>query len=330
MTFLIPQALLLLLLLPLLLGAYLWMQGRRRRYVLRYASVSLVRAAVGRGPGLRRHVPPALFLLAVAAMVLAIAQPQITQAVSNSTGTVVLAIDISGSMQATDVAPTRLEATKNAVKEFIAAEPKGVKVGLVEFSDRASLVQPPTSDKAQLLSALEPLQPEAGTNIGAGLQTALNALGPAVDRSPTPAPTPSPNGPAADAPPPSFTVVLLSDGESNTGPAPLDVAQTAAVQGVTVDTVGIGTAAGTVLHVRGQSIRTRLDEATLRGIAQATGGRYFGAQDASQLRTIYHSLAQQRHTETKTIDLAGAAIGGALVLSLVGGALSLLWFNRLP
>jgi Ca-activated chloride channel family protein len=328
-SFLIPQAFFLLLLVPLLLAAYVWMQRRRRRYVLRYASVSLARAAVGRGPGLRRHVPPAIFLLALAAMVVAIAQPQITQAVSDSTGTVVLSIDVSGSMQATDVTPTRLEATKNAVKEFVAAEPKGVKVGLVVFSDGASLVQAPTSDKTLLLSALARLQPEAGTNIGAGLQTALNVFGPALDRAPTPTPTPGAGAPAG-ATPKSFTVVLLSDGESNTGPPPLQVAQTAAAQGVTVDTVGIGTPQGTVLHIRGQSIRTRLDEATLRGIAQATGGQYFSAQDAGQLRNIYHSLAQQRQTETKTIDLAGVAIGGALVLSLLGGALSLLWFNRLP
>lgn len=330
MSFLIPQALFLLLLVPLLLAAYLWVQRRRRRYVLRYASVSLARAAVGRGPGWRRHLPPALFLLAVAAMVVAIAQPQITRVASDPTGTVVLSIDVSGSMQATDVAPTRLDATKNAVKEFVAAEPKGVRLGLVVFSDRASLIQPPTSDKAQLLRALERLQPEAGTNIGAGLQTALDVLGPSVDRSPTPTPAPGAAAPAATPPPPAGTVVLLSDGESNTGPPPLTVAQAAAAQGVTVDTVGIGTAAGTVLHIRGQSILTRLDEATLRGIAQATGGRYFGAQDAAQLRQIYRSLAQQQQTVTKTIDLAGPVIGAALALSLLGGALSLFWFNRLP
>jgi Ca-activated chloride channel family protein len=328
-SFLLPEAFFLLLLVPLLLAAYLWMQRRRRRYVLRYASVSLARAAVGRGPGARRHVPPALFLLAVAAMIVAIAQPQITHAVSNATGTVVLAIDVSGSMQATDVAPTRLDAVKSAVREFVAAEPKGVKVGLVVFSDGASLVQAPTSDKTQLLDVLARLQPEAGTNIGGGLQTALNALGPRVDRAPTATPT-SGAGASAGTIQPTGTVVLLSDGESNTGPSPLNVAQTAAAQGVTVDTVGIGTADGTVLHIRGQSIRTRLDEATLRGIAQATGGQYFGAQDAAQLRDVYHSLAQQQTTTTTTTNLAGLAIGGALLLSILGGALSLLWFNRLP
>src|SRR5918996_3846904 len=174
MTFLMPQALLVLLLVPILLAIYVFMQRRRRRYALRYASVSLVREAVGSGPGIRRHIPPALFLLAVAAMGIALARPEMTMAVPQETGTVILSVDVSGSMQANDVSPNRMEATKEAVRTFVREQPKGVEIGVVSFSDSAALVQAPTTDKNDVVRAIDRLQPQAGTNIGAGLQTALD------------------------------------------------------------------------------------------------------------------------------------------------------------
>jgi len=333
MSFLLPQALFALLLVPLLLAVYIWMQRRRRRYALRYASVSLVREAVGRGPGIRRHIPPALFLLAVVAMGLAFARPEVTMPVEQDTGTVILSVDVSGSMQATDVAPDRMEATKEALRRFVQEQPSGVEVGLVTFSDSASLVQPPTTDKNQVLRAIDRLQPQAGTNIGGGLQVALDTIARAADAprtTPTATPTPVPGSTAGNAEEPAATVVLISDGESNTGPAPLDVAQTAAAEGVRVYTVGIGTPQGQRLTIRGQTVLTRLDESTLRGVAEATGGRYLSAQDESQLMEVYDDLAHEERVEDETVEVSFLAAAGALLLSVVGGALSLMWFNRLP
>lgn len=334
MTFLLPQALLVLLLVPLLLAVYILMQRRRRRYALRYASVSLVREAVGPGPGIRRHIPPALFLLAVAAMGIALARPQMTLAVPQDSGTVILSVDVSGSMQATDVAPDRMEATKAAVRRFVEEQPRGVEIGLVSFTDSAALVQQPTSDKDDVLRAIDRLRPQAGTNIGGGLQAALDAIDAGVDApsataTPSASPVPAVGGQPVEERP-SATVVLISDGESNTGPDPLEVAEAAAAAGVRVYTVGIGTSQGVRLSIRGQTVLTRLDESTLRGMAEATGGRYLSAQDESQLMEVYDDLAREQSTEKEEVEVTFAAAAGALLLSLVGGGLSLLWFNRLP
>lgn len=332
MTFLMPQALLVLLLVPLLLAVYIVMQRRRRRYALRYASVSLVREAVGPGPGIRRHIPPALFLLAVAAMGIALARPEMTMAVPQETGTVILSVDVSGSMQATDVSPNRMEATKQAVRNFVKEQPKGVEIGVVSFSDSAALVQTPTTDKNAVLRAIDRLQPQAGTNIGGGLQTALNAIDHAVDAprsTATPTATPAPTARSAGDPP-TATVVLISDGESNIGPDPVEVARSAAAAGVRVYTVGIGTPQGVRLSIRGQSVLTRLDEPTLRNVADTTGGQYLSAQNESDLMKVYDDLAHNQRTEEKTVEVTFLAAAGALMLSVVGGALSLMWFNRLP
>ncbi len=333
MSFLLPQGLFALLLVPLLLAAYIIMQRRRRRYALRYASVSLVREAVGRGPGVRRHIPPAFFLLAVAAMGLALARPRMSLPVPNETGTVVLAVDVSGSMQATDVSPNRMEATKDAVRRFVRAQPNGVEVGVVSFSDLGAMIQPPTRDRDMVLRAIDRLQPERGTNIGGGLQVALAAIEQAADAprpnaTATPAPVAAGQSPVVEPAP--ATVVLISDGESNTGPPPLEVARAAAAAGVRVYTVGVGSPEGIQLRIRGQGVFTRLDETTLRGMADATGGRYLSARDESQLIEVYDDLAREQRVERKQVEVTFLAAAGAMALSVVGATLSLLWFNRLP
>lgn len=334
MTFQEPLALLLLLVVPLLAAVYIWMQRRRQKYALRYASVALVRDAVGKGPGIRRHIPPAVFLLAVAAMGLAVARPEMTLPVSEDLGTVVLSIDTSGSMQATDVSPNRMEATKEAARRFVEAQPSGVEIGVVSFSDNGSVMQPPTKDKDQVLRAISRLQPQRGTNIGAGLEVALDAIASASDTtraglSPSPSPAPGASPTPGSQPPPA-SVVLVSDGESNTGPPPLEVAQDAVAAGVKVYTVGIGTPQGVNLRVNGQTVFTRLDETTLRGMADMTGGRYLSAQDEAQLTQVYDELAREQQTEDKQVEITFAMAAGAMALSVLGGMLSLMWFNRLP
>jgi Ca-activated chloride channel family protein len=346
MSFMWPQMLVALVLVPLLAGVYIWQQRRRRKYAVRYASLALVRDAVGKGPGVKRHVPAAFYLLAVTGMIIALARPQAPIEVPHNTGTVILSIDVSGSMQATDVKPSRMEATKEAARLFVKRQPKGVKIGVVSFSDFGALVQPPTRDKDAVLRAIDRLRPQRGTNIGAGIEVALDAIvedldlprptatpgaggvgGRAVGARPTPAPAPS-GGEGRKTPPAS--IVLVSDGESNVGPPPLEVAQAAATAGVKVYTVGIGTREGSVLRIQGRSVFTRLDEDTLKGIAEVTGARYLSAQNESELLKVYDELSRERAFEKEKTEVTFAVTLGALVLSLIGGALSLLWFNRLP
>jgi Ca-activated chloride channel family protein len=326
-----PWALPLLLVLPGVVGLYVWMQTRRRRYALRYASVSLVQQAVGKGPGVRRHIPAALYLLAMAALIIALARPQATIPVPSNSGTIILSIDVSGSMFAEDVEPNRMEATKVAAREFVEKQPEGVKIGVVSFSDFGALVAPPDEDRKQALEAIRRLRPQRGTNIGAGLSVALDAIyedqaaaDVPVTNNPAPTPTPSPD----DVPPAS--IVLVSDGQSNTGPDPLDIANEAAKAGIKVYTVGIGTEEGTVLQIQGRNVFTRLDETTLRGMAEATGGRYFNAQNEKDLRQIYDDLSRERVLEDKETEVTFAFAAAGLVLSFLAGGLGLMWFNRLP
>jgi len=342
MTFIWPQALVGLLLIPLLLAVYIWMQRRRTKYAVRFASVGMVRQAIGKGPGIRRHIPAAFFLLAIAGMTVALARPQATVNVPRNTGTLMLVIDVSGSMQATDVKPNRMDSTKAAAAEFVERQPKGVKIGVVSFSDFGALVQAPTRDKDLVMKALDRLKPQRGTNIGGGLQTALDAL---YESSDTPRPTTAPAGPNAsprpvttpqpsaaprDAKTPTASIVLVSDGESNVGPPPLEVAQEAQKAGVKIYTIGIGTREGVNLNIQGRRVFTRLDEDSLKGMAEMTGGRYLTAQNDAELRTVYDELAREREFEEEKTEITFGFTAGALALSLIGGVLSLLWFNRLP
>jgi Ca-activated chloride channel family protein len=317
---------------PVLAAIYIAMQRRRQQYALRYASVSLVQQAVGSGPGIKRHIPAVLYLLALAAMIVALARPHATVPTPSTTGTVLLSIDVSGSMFAEDVEPNRMEATKEAARNFVESQPSGVKIGIVSFSDFGALVAPPAEDRAQALESISRLRPQRGTNIGAGLAVALDSIyeeqadgEPILTGEPTPTPVP---GEAINAPPAS--IVLVSDGQSNTGADPIELAQEAARAGIKIYTVGIGTPEGTVLQIQGRNVFTRLDEATLKSMADLTGGRYFNAQDESDLREIYDDLSRERVVEDKETEVTFAFAGAALALSMLAGGLGLVWFNRLP
>jgi Ca-activated chloride channel family protein len=336
-------ALLLLILVPILIGLYVWMQKRRRKYALSYASVTLVRQAVGRGPGVRRHIPAGLYITAITAMLIALARPTATVPIPQNTGTIILSLDVSGSMLAEDVKPDRMEATKKAVRDFIKQQPHGVKIGIVAFSDFASLVAAPQTDKKQALEAVARLQPQRGTNIGAGLQIALDAIneqsdigrstssapGPAAPPSRIPTPTPVPKV-ANGAKPPAASIVLLSDGQSNTGPDPVKVAQEAVDAGIKVYTIGIGTPEGTILQIQGRNVFTRLDDETLKAVAQKTNATYYNAQDEAALGQIYDQLTRERNFEDEDTEITFAFAAIAGVLFLVAGGLGLVWFNRLP
>jgi Ca-activated chloride channel family protein len=338
MTFLWAGMLWLLVLLPLLVGIYVVLQRRRKKYALRYASLSLVKDALGPGPGFRRHIPPLLFLIGVATMLVALARPAATINLPSQEGTIVLTMDVSRSMQANDIQPSRLDAAKAAAKTFVDKQPKNVRIGVVSFSDTASIVQSPTTDRAEVLAAIDRLTPQRGTAIGEGILTALAAItgqpvptfSPFPDSSagmPQTTPAITPVAPGNDT---SAAVILLSDGQSNIGPAPLDIIDQAANQGIKVYTVGIGSTQGTILRYGGRAARVQLDENTLKGIAQATGARYFQADNAEDLRSIYSTLGTQLIFKPQQTELTAWFTGFAMLVMLTAGAISMLWFHHLP
>ena len=257
MTFAWPAMLWLLLLVPLLAAAHVLASRRRQAALRRAASVLRLADAAGRGPGGKRHVPAALFLLAVAVGVVALSRPSAPVLLPGRGGTVILSIDVSGSMRARDIVPSRMEAVRNAARSFARAQPVGVRVGVVAFSSSAFLVQAPTTNRSAVLAAIDRLQPQMFTAIGSGLLTALDAIfppAPEAGSDPTAPLSPlAPAGPPAAAPGsyPSAAIILLSDGQSNQGPDPLDAAQAAALRGVRVFTIGVGTREGTNLSFGG-------------------------------------------------------------------------------
>jgi len=237
-------------------------------------------------------------------------------------------------MQADDLKPSRIDAAKSAARSFVEKQPSGVRIGIVSFSDNAFLVQAPTDDKAAIIAAINRLTPLRGTAIGRALLTSVDAIFEEANAEggslntvsdPTPTPTPVPQGVYEPA-----IIVLLSDGESNQGPRPLDVIEQVAARGVRVYTVGVGTTTGTVLHIQGRSIRTRLDEETLKRMASATDGAYYNATTEKDLVAIYDSLSTHLVFKKEQTEATALFTGIAIALSLIGGCLSLFWFNRLP
>jgi len=332
--FLWPIMLWCLILVPILIVMYILAQRRRQRYALRYASLSLVKEALGRGPGWRRHVPAALFIASLAVMLFALARPASVVTLPSNEGTVILTMDVSGSMRADDLKPNRLEAAKTAARAFVNKQPQGVKIGVVSFSDNAFVVQAPTNDKEAVLRAINRLTTQRGTAIGSALLTSLDAIfeeanseGGTYNSStqPTPTPTPLPKGQYEPA-----IVVLLTDGESNRGPRPLDVVDRLAARGVRIYTVGVGSVEGTVLSTGGRSMRVRLDENTLKLVAEATDGTYYNASTEKDLEAIYENLSTHLVFRKQQTEVTAFFTGAAAALSLSAGILSLLWFNRLP
>ncbi|MBI3244303.1 MAG: VWA domain-containing protein [Chloroflexi bacterium] len=335
MTFIWPVMLFLLVVIPLFAGLYWQRLEQRRRLVARYGSLGLAQADSGRRPGLRRHLPPALFMLSIAILIIALARPQAVVSLPRVEGTVILAFDVSGSMAADDMQPSRMEAAKAAVLDFVQRQPPSVQIGVVAFSDSGFAVQAPTNDQELILAAVNRLTPARGTSLANGIFVSLNTLATNVAQDPlllsnlTPAPTlaPTPVPPGTYSP---AVILLLSDGENNVSPNPLVAAQAAAERGVRIYTVGIGSAAGTTLQIDGFNIHTQLDEAMLQQIAQLTGGAYYNAQDEEDLRAIYENIDPQLVIKPETMEVTSIFAGVSILLLLVGGALSLWWFSRLP
>ena len=335
MSFIWPALLGLLLLIPICIGLYLWLQRQRRKLVARYGSFGLMQTSAGQRLGRRQHIPPAFFLLGLTILLTALARPQATISLPKAEGTVILAFDVSGSMAATDLQPTRMEAAKAAARAFVDRQPIGVRIGVVAFSDSGLLIQAPTYQQADVLAAIGRIAPQRGTSLGQGVLAALNVIAgeteqPRLRYSNLPAtatPTPAPTAQGRYG---SSVIVLITDGENTAPPDPQTAAQLAAERGVRIHTVGIGSAAGTTLSVNGFNIYTQLDEATLQQIAQITTGDYYNAQSSQDLQAIYESLDLQLVIRPEKLEITALFAGIGMLALLVGGICSLIWFGRVP
>jgi Ca-activated chloride channel homolog len=358
MTFLAPLLLLGLLLVPVLVGLYAWAQRRRSRYAVRFTNLDLLANIAPRRPAWRRHVPPAIYLAAVAALVLGLARPTMVVAVPREDATVLLAMDVSGSMKATDVAPSRLDAAREAARSFIDQLPEGIRVGIVAFASRPVTLVEPTTDRAELDDALDGLQALDGTAMGdalmqvldlaeriqAGDAAAADDAGTADGATPSPSPSSWPSTDPSAAPDravdqptgePVVAAILLSDGANSVGETePLAAAQRGASLGVPIYTIALGTAEGQV-QVRdetGQPVIVDVppDTATLAQIAEITSATAFDAPTASDLSAVYDNLQSRIGYTNEEQEVTSWFAAGALVLVVVAAGLSAVWFGRLP
>ncbi len=341
MNLLWPEALWSLLLLPALVLAYLLLLSRRKKNSVRLASVAIVRQALGSGPGWRRHLPPLLLLAAVALLLLASARPVVKLKLPSRDQTIILAMDVSGSMRATDVKPNRMIAAQEAAKAFVAGLPRNVRIGVVSFAGTAAVVQAPTLSREDVVAAIDRFQMQRATAIGSGLILSLATLFPdegidlsqitgarAMPAAPGEKKDKAPFVPVEPGSYSSAAVILLTDGQRTTGPDPLEAAKMAAEHGVKVYTVGIGTKAGETIGFEGWSMRVRLDEETLKSISAITRANYFYAGTAEDLKQVYQGLSSRLVVETKETEVSAllAAAGALLVLGAAG--LSVWWFGR--
>ena len=313
MSFEWPIFLLGLLLVPALVAAYVIAQKQRKTYAVRFTNLELLAQVARPSPGIRRHIPAMLFLASFTALVVAVARPIAVVALPRERSTVMLVMDVSYSMEADDLKPSRIVAAKRAAERFVQQLPPTASVGLVSFSGKANLNAPLTTDHAAVVEAIESLKLDNGTAIGDGLLLALNHVADqdSVATMPTPA-----------------TIILLSDGESQAGIAPLDAAKRAIQMHIEVNTVGIGQRDRST-QIR-PNLAVSLDENALRGIATSTGGHYFYAAQSSDLEAIYLDLSSQMSWVRERTEVTAIAAGIGALLLLVAGLLSLRWFQRFP
>jgi Ca-activated chloride channel family protein len=340
MTFIWPDMLWGLLLVPLLVAGYLWLLKRRKKTALRFASLSLVKEAMGKTNAWRRHLPPALLLLATTALLLAAARPAAVITLPLQEKTIVLAMDVSGSMRATDVKPNRIVAAQEAAKTFVGELPRSVRVAVVSFAGTAAVVQAPTLSRDDVYAAIDRFQLQRGTATGSGIVLSLATIFPEAgidlaqitgQRSMPPGPNDKPKPEFKPVEPGSYgsaAIIMLTDGQRTTGPDPLDAAKMASERGVRVYTVGIGTKEGETIGFEGWSMRVRLDEDTLKNIADRTRADYFYAGTAEDLKKVYQSLSSRLVVEKKETEISAlfAALGALLVVGAAG--LSVWWFGR--
>jgi len=338
-SFIWPAMLLLVLTIPVGAGLYLLIERRRRRRAETYGALTAgggLHDVPTQPRRLRRRIPAAFMLAGLTILIVGLARPQSVVSLPRLEGTVILAFDVSGSMAADDLAPTRMEAAKAAARTFVERQPPTVLIGVVAFSDSGFSIQVPTNDETHVLAAIDRLAPERGTSIARGILSSLATIAAAdadpttgyyTNRSPapTPEPTPVPKGTYASA-----LIVLLTDGENNQAPDPLGAARTAADRGVRIFTVGVGSAAGTTLEVEGFKVHSRLDESMLRQISDITDGAYQAANDPAHLSAIYEGLDTRLVIRPEEMEVTSLFAGAGVLVLILGGIASLVWLGRLP
>ena len=355
MNFLAPQLLLGLLLIPAAIGAYAWTQRRRSRYAVRFTNLDLLANLAPRRPGWRRHLPPVLYLAAIGGLVFALARPTMVVQVPREDATVILGVDVSGSMTAVDVSPTRLAAAKSAANAFLDQLPSGVRVGLVAFSSQPRTLVEPTADRQTVRTAIDGLAAKGGTAMGDALMAMLDVAEnvqkadgtgstPRAAATPDPGATTSPAPSAAATPAPSAGTstdaplvagILLSDGANSTGSTePLTAAERAATLGVPIYTIALGTPDGRVQVPDDQgrivTVDVPPDRETLAKIAELTSGTAFDAPTAADLQAVYDHLQSRIGYVPETQEVTSALAAAALVCVVAGAGLASLWFGRLP
>ena len=348
MNLLWPGFLILLGLIPLIVATYIWMLRRRRRFAVRYSSLALVRDALPHQSRLRRHLPFALFLVALASLMIALGRPVASVTVPTGQANIILTLDVSRSMCSTDIHPNRLEAAQAAALSFVRRQEPSTQIGIVAFAGFAALTQPPTADQEALQAAVESLTTARRTAIGSAILKSLDAIA-EVNENVPPSVSGTASGvefePVPDEAYAPDVIVLLSDGASNVGPMPLDAAQQAVDRGIRVYTIGFGTEGGGIMDCgsqfreselfggnqqsgsgwgNGGRFRRGIDEATLKRIADMTGGTYYSATSAGELQSVFQNLPSFLRTrqETTEISVVFTAIGAllaalAIVLALV-------------
>lgn len=329
MSFIWPLMLLTLLLLPLLIWLYFRLLRKKQRAVAALGPMGVLQDSAQRTAGKRRHIPPLLFLIALAFLLFGLARPQMIVKLPRIEGTVILAFDVSNSMAADDLQPSRIAAAKEAARAFVQNQPRSIKIGVVAFSNGGLIVQQPTHDPLPVLATIDRLSPQGATSLGHGIFTSLNAIaGEAIALEDF---SLEEGAQALQIDEYSSAVVLLlTDGENTGSPQPLDIAQVAAEAGVRVYPVGIGSPDGSVIEIDGFNILTQLDENALQEIASVTNGRYYYAADEDSLQEVYENIDLQLTVSGEKMEITSILAGIALPFLLAAGALSLLWFGRAP
>jgi Ca-activated chloride channel family protein len=342
MKFLWPEALwVLAAVAPLLVLLYMWLLRRRKKNTVRFASVALVKQALGKGPGWRRHVPPALLFLAIVVLMFSVSRPLAVIKLPSQQETIILAMDVSGSMRATDIKPSRIVAAQEAAKKFVNDLPHSVRVGVVSFAGTAAVVQAPTLSREDVIASIDRFQLQRATAIGSGIVLSLATLFPdaGYDLSQITGAKPMPPGfgekkdktefkPVEPGSYASAAIILLTDGQRTTGPDTLDMAKLAADRGVRIYTVGMGTKEGEIIGFEGWSMRVRLDEETLKQVSLLTRGEYFFAGTAEDLKKVYDGLSSKLVVEKRETEITAMFAALGAVLAVFAAGLSLWWFGR--
>jgi Ca-activated chloride channel family protein len=325
---------------------YLRVQQRRRASAVSFERFG-VRGERHTQPGFRRHVPPLIFLLGLLLLLVALARPQAEINLPRVEGTVILVFDVSGSMAAADVEPSRIEAAKQRATEFIQSQPESIKIGIVTFSGNGFTVQSPTNDQNKLLTAINRLEPQTGTSLGQGILVALNTLAVDAGYEPVALATPDSSGAGQedlgfgssgeallerlpDGPYPPSVIVLLSDGENNQSIDPIAVAQAAADRSVRIDALGFGTAAGTTIDIDGFKVHTMLNEAVLQDIVTVAGGAYYNPEAAQDPQDIYKNLTPKLVVKPESMEITSIFTAASIFMLLLGVLFSVVWFARMP